>query len=312
MVEIQTERRQLNMKRVTIILCSFIGNAFGITADWSGDSRATEANQVALWEANLENAKEKPPASRIPDLSLGLKNMGYRRSLDGHSSDVDAIYAKIQSELLGIPGHARYFQQEIKRGQEKVKDCPTSTGERVSYDFDRAMWFETLKHLPSPETISVLGEFLSDDIDTPDPRIEPDDCGPPPPANSFSSSYIISTIGLRDPPAESNAYDADPEAHLARTRAWWEKIRTGARTFSFKGQSVEYRFRPDGTWETLAMVNAPDDGPKGAGRVERPGVGKTEPGAGEIPRGWVWLVFPVILAAVFGIWFVSRKFGKRL
>jgi hypothetical protein len=39
-------------------------------------------------------------------------------------------------------------------------------------------------------------------------------------------------------------------------------VKTGKRTFSFKGQAVEYRFRPDGTWETISIANPPDDGPK--------------------------------------------------
>ena len=312
MVEIQSERRQLNMKRVTIVFCSFIGTAFGIPADWTEGARAAEAKQVALWEANLENAKGKPPASRISDLSLGLKNMGYRRTLDGHSPDVDAIYEKIQTEILGTPGHARYFQTKIERRQDEVKDLPTSTGDRVSYDADRAIWFEILQHLPSPETVGVLGGFLADETDAPDPLIVPGDCGSLPPANSFVSSRAISSLGLRNSPADEKAYYLDPNAHLDKTRAWWEEVKSGKKTFSFKGQSVEYRFRPDGTWETLAMVNAPDDGPKRAGKVERPGGGETVPGAGEIPRGWVWLVFPVILAAGFGIWFVAKKFDKGL
>ena len=45
-------------------------------------------------------------------------------------------------------------------------------------------------------------------------------------------------------------------------QSWWEEIKSGKRTFSFKGKKVEYRFKPDGTWETLAMANPPDDGPK--------------------------------------------------
>ena len=40
---------------------------------------------------------------------------------------------------------------------------------------------------------------------------------------------------------------------IADTRAWWEEIKSGKRAFSYKGQKVEYRFKPDGTWETIAL-----------------------------------------------------------
>jgi hypothetical protein len=49
---------------------------------------------------------------------------------------------------------------------------------------------------------------------------------------------------------------------LTEYRSWWEEVKSGKRTFSFKGQAVEYRFRPDGTWETIPIANPPDDGPK--------------------------------------------------
>jgi hypothetical protein len=48
---------------------------------------------------------------------------------------------------------------------------------------------------------------------------------------------------------------------LASYRAWWEEVKSGQRTFSFKGQVVEYRFRPDGTWDTIPIANPPVDGP---------------------------------------------------
>jgi hypothetical protein len=53
-----------------------------------------------------------------------------------------------------------------------------------------------------------------------------------------------------------------PDDLLAATRTWWEQIRSGQRTFSFKGQGVEYRFKPDGTWDTIRIANPADDDPK--------------------------------------------------
>jgi hypothetical protein len=40
--------------------------------------------------------------------------------------------------------------------------------------------------------------------------------------------------------------------NLATWKLWWGPIEAGNRAFSFEGQDVEYRFRKDGTYETIA------------------------------------------------------------
>jgi hypothetical protein len=163
-------------------------------AEWTNDMRRIEAEQIALWEQNLSEARALAPEERMAQLWLGLRNMGHRNSMDGRNSEVQIIYQKIQGELLSISGHARYFAEEIKREQKDVTGFPTNTGPRVSYDFNRTKYFETLVHLPSPETIAVLGEFLSDDIDTPRYRISPvSDWGENPRAKDTGVSPRITT-----------------------------------------------------------------------------------------------------------------------
>jgi hypothetical protein len=252
------------MKTTTLVILATFAPLSASPVKWTDELRKIETQQVKLWQDTLESVRDKTPQDKLKSLSLGLRNMGYRRAnYDSHSFEVDRMFEAIQSTMLSIPGHARYFAEEIKREQEKVVKYPTNTGPRVSYDFNRAKYFNTLAHLPSPETIAVLGEFLADDIDTPQPLMSPDsDWGENPRANSFAASVTISATGLRDAPADKKSYEADPESHLAKTRAWWEEVKSGKRTFSFKGQSVEYRFRPDGTWETIPIANPPDDGPK--------------------------------------------------
>jgi hypothetical protein len=169
------------------------------------------------------------------------------------------VYDKVQETLLAIPGHSRYYADEIKREQKEVAQYPTNTGPRVTYDFNRGLHFMTMRYLPSPETISVLGEFLSDDIDTPVPLNSPDsDWGENPRANSYFSADTIHKIGLRNPPLSPTEPALMPEDHLALTRAWWDEIKSGRKAFSFVGQDVEYRFKPDGTWETMPLGSPPD------------------------------------------------------
>ncbi len=239
------------------------------SVEMTNDKRRIESAQVALWEQKLTEARKLPPEERPAQLWLGLRNMGHRNAMDGRDPNVQVIYQKIQEELLSIPGHARYFADEIKRKQKEVAGYPTNTGPRVSYDFNRSLFFRTMAHLPSPETIAVLGEFLSDDIDTPRIKISPNsDWGENPRANSFASTSALSAIGLREPPASTKSYDADPEAHLAKSRAWWEEVKSGRKTFSFVGQKMEYRFKRDGSWDAIPIANPTDDAPAPAAAAD--------------------------------------------
>lgn len=38
-------------------------------------------------------------------------------------------------------------------------------------------------------------------------------------------------------------------------------MKGGEIPFSFKGQAVEFRFKSDGTWDTIPIANPPDDTP---------------------------------------------------
>jgi hypothetical protein len=51
---------------------------------------------------------------------------------------------------------------------------------------------------------------------------------------------------------------------------WYEEVKSGKRTFSFKGQVMEYRFRQDGTWETFPISHPPVDAPKPTVAVASP------------------------------------------
>jgi hypothetical protein len=293
---------------------SFVGHSF---SDLPFDYRRIEAEQVALWEQKLKEAKSLTPEKRISYLWLGLRNMGHRKSSDNHSSEVQIIYQKIQDELLSIPGHARYFADEIKREQHQVAHYPTVTGPRGTYDFNRGLYFLTMRHLPSPETIAVLGDFLADDKDQPDPRDPSKSYDYDIPlANSHHAAETLDKIGLRDPPVPPARHQVSPlipEDYLPYARAWWDEVESGNRTFSFKGQAVEYRFKQDGTWETIPIANPPDDGPQSTHKssanrpVKRPGAVRADPP--ESPDGHAWWKYGIGGAALLalGAWLWRKR-----
>lgn len=268
-----------------------IDRFYGSAASERGAKSQYEA--LRLLRAQASECADQPTNEAMQRLGNGLRKLP-RQNIFQVKERIE-VYDLVQQTLLSIPGHARYFQQEIEREQESVKDCPTSTGPRVSYDFNRGQHFQTLAHLPSPETIQVLGHFLADDKDTPEPLMTPgSDWGENPRANSFASAFTLTTVGLRDAIGTPKDYDTNPDAQLAKARAWWEEVKAGRKTFSFEGRNVEYRFKADGTWETMAMVN-----PAGSGATTRPerrgeAVADGKPPS-RVPGGWLWALVSVLV-----------------
>lgn len=220
--------------------------------DSSAGAKKQERQEVEHWQNRLQECSGMSAEETVEHLYLGLRNMGYRRSYAGHDPSVDSIYAKIQQRLLALPGHAQHFADKIEAEQKSVEHCPTITGPRCTYDFNRSLYFDVLSHLPSPETIQVLGHFLYDDKDTPVPLMSPDsDWGENPRANSFFAAAAIMRMNLKNPPTSA---DGGPDARLERVRVWWEEIQAGNRDLAFAGQDTGYRFTPDGSWKIVGDV----------------------------------------------------------
>jgi hypothetical protein len=118
---------------------------------------------------------------------------------------------------------------------------------------------ETLQHLPSPETVKALGEMLKEEWQ----RVLPphSTVHNVPGALGKNAMRTLLELPLREMPTPH--YDRDiAKEQLSAWQQWYAEVKSGQRAFSFKGQSVEYRFKPDGTWDTIPLANPPDDAPE--------------------------------------------------
>lgn len=249
-----------------LVVCLLVGSCL---PTWPDDSRppdqiAREIEQVTLWRTKLEESRMLTDREKWEQLSLGLRNMGHRRSFPGHSSQVAKTYEDLQKALLAIPGHARWYAEEIERERKTVEDLPPQKGPRVSYDRNRLRHLTTLSHLPSPETVEVLGHYLSDDRDevllpSDDPAHQHMELGVA--GNSSGAAAALTYLGLKEapvPPSRYQNYGASRE-EIALWKDWWSEVKSGRRAFSFVGGDTEYRFRDDGTVETTTLVTPTDD-----------------------------------------------------
>ncbi len=154
------------------------------------------------------------------------------------SSDVD-FYKKFQSGMMEIPGCVDYFTENLQQEKRRTAHLPYGVGEITFYQSMRKRYImETFPHLPCPETIKALGEYLYDDSDAPPPP-RPGRTPGGISANSVLASNVLTRIGLIDPPRHN----------LKAQKKWWEQVKAGKRWFAFHGQPVSYRFHKDGTVE---------------------------------------------------------------
>jgi len=256
--------------------------------------RKIEFEQVHLWQNELEKNQEKSFQS-IGNLILGLRNMGHRKEWLGHDPSVDETYEKLQEVILAIPNHAKYFADEI----EKLR-IPEREGYSGCSDPRKRMWIiqDSLAHLPSPETIQILGNFLYDTRDTPtarEVRLATDyDLIP---TNDCLAANALGSIGLNKAPLDKKKYSERQDVEI--WKLWYEPVKAGTRKFSFVGQDVEYQFNKDGTWITMPLKASNDNRAQVANPVLKVGERTT-------PPTWPWIVAIVALTGA-GVWWRKQR-----
>ncbi len=272
--------------------------------------------QLARMRKSIALAKQEPTRENL--LAMG-KFAAWAKEIKP-KPDYERERKQLLQQAMEIPGHARVFVDELEH-RRKLYGKPDEP--RVAYFDWKRSWLlcEQLAVYQSPEAVKVLGGLLHDFRDTvPEENrmvtgvVE---------ENAYNAACALSILGLRDPPLEpllfaaALKYEPDFEGAFGRVQAWWEKVESGEIPFSFKGQAVEYRFKPDGSWESTPITNPPDDGP------EIPKAGPASGGTAtqqlkEQPQENADKAFrPYLLAALVGLlalaaaWFGLRRMKSR-
>ena len=207
-----------------------------------------------VYDEAIKRASSNPSSESIVELGGHLRGSARNTKPTARGE----YYFKIQKALLSAPGHAKYFAESLEKQRGALKEGQF----RGSYnDAKYRIIVETLVHLPSPETIEVLGKYLADERDnTYDEQFISDDAMPPV-NTSLLAAHTLANIGLRNAPAKSKYPfpTKDDGKEMEIYREWFQKVIAGEITVSFMGQAVEYRFKPDSTWDTIPISNPPDD-----------------------------------------------------
>jgi len=277
----------------------------------------SQRDALAAYSRIIDKARQLPASERIPILADVLFRL--TRSGVMQIPERFAVYDRVQAELIAIPGHAKFFGDQIRELQKTrhpYADSYESTRQEIFY-----LYFTNMQ---SPETIVELGGFLSDEFGV---DYEGGTDGPPKDyryqapcdlaLNSLKKIELRTSLGK----IRSGRPLTEHHLDLIAWQAWWKKVKAGQLAFSFEGKDVEYRFKPDGTWIVGQLgTTKPGDratnstgGPlravkRGNARTEQsPSSGADRPDGGQV----AWIVAAMILLAAMVGFLWRSKLGKE-
>jgi hypothetical protein len=245
-----------------IILCILLNFLLFITEpaaaarqEWTDDDRKKEKNQIALWKVRIVEAKTLNGSEKLSLLRLGIKNFGFRKSIEGHNQEIDEVFHEMQEIVLSLPDHANYFRKTIKdaRATCVIENERSGRIHWGDYDNARSSAIATLELLPSPEVVCVLVELLADTEETSEQITlthTPDAFGPAPNAN-LAVGALKKLI--ENPPATKFKDVINSDA-IQAWQNWSERIKAGDLTFRFKNNPTEYDFNGPAPKEKLQRI----------------------------------------------------------
>ncbi len=212
-----------------------------------------------------ESATQGPKGDAIERLAVGL----IKTSRDDvyPSPERKEVHIVLQNAMLAVGGYGDYFSAKIREARQAFDSAETPSRrsiQKAKLMDTQADAFEILGLVPGPESVKILGEYLSDETGRvpPSPPGSKDDrmarqqdANFTP--NSFYALMAIADLPLVAPPVarrKGNAtiYDSDIDAW----RLWYEQVKSGKRTFRFEGDPREYNL--DGPTKTaVSQVQGP-------------------------------------------------------
>ncbi len=307
-----------------LLICNLL-NADNAYEEWKKKEREQWFAERQSW---IEHARATNDGESMEKLARIVNGVGKR--LSTADTDERSLYNAAVHILISTPGHARHFADKLREARAQTDEPWMSTEYNDRYRYTK----DVLSHLPSPETVWVLGEMLEseEDIKSREEKVriwESQD-------RAGGERYLLypralaaqalRALGVRGLPPLERAQPSDPTPLPRGSGApfwkashrwwnpalvWWAEVKSGQRAFSFKGQAVEYRFNPDGS-VTSNSIEIPDgEGERREAAVhEISSTGKKpneEPAVQDLSvpefrrSPWRWIVFAsAVLAMAFG------------
>lgn len=291
---------------IYLLLICFCGSSFS----WA----MTKQDYLIL----IDNvALQKASAKEIRSLAVAT----YYRCQDAKEKQQE-LSETTQRGLTTLIQNGRYVQvleEDIKASLGKFAngiwvEMPST----VPLDFD----FRALSVIKTPESVMLCGKYLVEPATQPaQPKAKqvtgecwtPNNAGGP----SGYAAKALQNMGIKNAPAVDDL--GDPV--IALWQEWFEEVKSGARAISFEGQEVAYRFKPDGSYESLDAKAAESHNQRitrtftydAMGQVRSTvssAAGETTDKETKSDRNWVVFV-ALFVVLCFTYWFKFRRAGAK-
>ena len=249
----------MSMKTAVILVLACYGLSSAV--ELSPKEIQSQKEGLEMWDSAADHAANMDKDEAIPKLGEGIRKTS-RLNMYSINGTVE-VAEKLKNALLAIPGHAAYYRDEINKARAKFEEAlqggdETLIGETRQYLAGKLLFdFPTLDHLPSVETVRVLGEFLSDErgyVKMPEhPTLEDlttDVSGSPVFRRAAAS---LGKLPIVNKPRPSSTQFRTPD-DVRPWKQWYEQIKAGNRTFRFEGDATEYDLNGPASKDTLVRV----------------------------------------------------------
>jgi len=276
--------------------------------DLSDEEIASMEQGLLRWKEIAAKAVMDRSPDMISELGIGIRKTSLSSIyVVGNRKEVNLL---LRDAMLKIPGHSKYYANRINKEFAAYKG--TALGDRKDgsgHTLQREMmWgYETMRQLPSPETVQVLGEMFKEEWHEP--------LGPGgdyrPPSLAVGAVNAMKILPFVEPPTPPFK-DYDAQKNLPSWQKWYAEVKAGERSFAFIGQPVSYRFKPDGSVE-IQQRNASNDPPLSPSRERKESQTTEQPAAktresSKLPWFFVGIVVVVLTAA--GFFFRKKSKGQ--
>ncbi len=210
---------------------------------------ARELEEIRETKERWHSLATQPlPKGELDDYlnKLGQGLRGSSTSKDDPTSDRGQIHFLLKAKFLSITGHAEYYRDRINSSRLIMEEARATGSPHYGIAMgdmnkEREWGFQTLRELPSVETVRVLGEFLSDDRGAGLTWEESRETGEAP--NQRDAVVALSRLGIENGATTpiGNSDEIDPG--LVRWQQWYAEVKSGRRTFRFIGDTTEYDLR---------------------------------------------------------------------
>lgn len=193
--------------------------------------------------------------------------MGYH--LYGANNEFIALYEDTRKTLAGVPWLPGYLRDRILKARAELEaaDEQMRTGRFYRTMAKEIHGFGVLRELKTPESIKVLGEFLTDHRGAYDPSAYEDtpgrwtDIRGVLETRTSNSQYAVRGLmgsGLEGKPlvVRYPQHKAPTREEIAVWERWYERIKAGHATFRFEGDPTEYDLDGPASPEKLARIKA--------------------------------------------------------